>query len=520
MRGIAYKEGSRLKQMKMHRIRNISGRVLIFQLVLVMLLWTSACGREQASLSKTSFVTTANSTEISVPSTTPATSETSVSKTSAAEEKELFIHVAEDGDDLSGDGTEERPFASIAHAAEAYPGSVVLVHGGEYGPVSLGSGCSGTGTSPTVIRVMEGEKAVISADKGRCISLLNVSHILIEGLETKGGERGIEYLSKRDAATDSLEDICISNCTVRSVRGEHGICVYAADDLHPVRDLTIKGCEVSDCRCGSSESLVINGNVEGFVIENNIIHDNNNIGIDMIGFEGTAKHPGSMKGINPYDSDFVRNGICRGNVVYNISTKGNKAYREGSGYDLCAGGIYVDGGQDIEICENFIFNCDIGLEAATEHSPSDNDLFNVSGINVHDNVIADCKGWAGLCFGGYDARLGLTRGCVFEHNTLVDNGTQIAVQKSKDNRINANLILGGQTAVEFTEAYSGKNNGNDISGNIFAGISDKGSWKKAFGPCFDKKTDAADGFRPLKDAGSRFIPGEKLMDIYRTVKQQ
>ena len=47
MRGIAYKEGSRLKQMKMHRIRNISGRVLIFQLVLVMLLWTSACGSEQ-----------------------------------------------------------------------------------------------------------------------------------------------------------------------------------------------------------------------------------------------------------------------------------------------------------------------------------------------------------------------------------------------------------------------------------------------------------------------------------------
>ena len=57
--------------------------------------------------------------------------------------------------------------------------------------------------------------------------------------------------------------------------------------------------------------------------------------------------------------------------------------------------VYVDGGCDIKICNNFIFNCDIGMEVATEHSPEENELFKVTGVNVHDNVIADCHGWAG-----------------------------------------------------------------------------------------------------------------------------
>ena len=31
----------------------------------------------------------------------------------------------------------------------------------------------------------------------------------------------------------------------------------------------------------------VDGNVTNFVINNNIIHDNDNIGIDVIGFEGS-----------------------------------------------------------------------------------------------------------------------------------------------------------------------------------------------------------------------------------------
>jgi hypothetical protein len=48
------------------------------------------------------------------------------------------------------------------------------------------------------------------------------------------------------------------------------------------------GMRVHHLKTGSSESLVVNGNVTNFRITHNVVHDNNNIGIDVIGFERTA----------------------------------------------------------------------------------------------------------------------------------------------------------------------------------------------------------------------------------------
>ncbi len=424
------------------------------------------------------------------------------------------LHVSLKGSDETGNGTQDKPFATVSAAAEASPGSIIIIHEGEYGPIRLGPECSGSEKNPTIIRSAEGETAVIHTEGETGIFLSNISHISIEGLKTEGGTHGIYYESTREAS-QPLTDIRIKGCTVHGVRGVHGICVYARNDLAPIRDLTIEDCEVYDCQCGSSESVVLNGNIDGFSIQNNQIHDNNNIGIDMIGFEGTAKHPDQADGKNEYEADMVRNGVCAGNVVYNISTEGNQAYFEDGEYDPCADGIYVDGGQNIEIYNNFIFNCDIGLEVATEHNPEDNDLFRVSGVKVHDNVIADCCGWTGLCFGGYDGERGFTEKCEFDHNTLVDNDTQIAVQRSADNRIYANLIIGGETAVEFSEECSEEDMINDISGNAFCGIGDKESWMKEYGTMYQDRTLAADGFRSLIDGvGSGFVPEGELMDLY------
>ena len=72
-------------------------------------------------------------------------------------------------------------------------------------------------------------------------------------------------------------------------------------------------------------------------------------------------------------------------------------------------------------------------------------------VSVHDNVIVDCHGWAGIGFGGCEPDLGFTEECEFAYNTLVDNSTQIGVQRSMNNRVYANLILGGETAIEFND---------------------------------------------------------------------
>lgn len=377
------------------------------------------------------------------------------------------LHVSSGGNSKTADGSSARPFPAIANALAAVkPGTTVLVHAGTYQPFEVGAKCSGTKQAPVTIRAAEGAKPVIRGGNGIGVHLVNVDNFVISGLEVIGGTHGIYYESTPVQGGKALENIIIQNCVVHDINGTHGICVYAANDKAPVKNITMENCEVYNCRCDSSESTVFNGNIDGFTIRSNKIHHNNNIGIDMIGFEGTAKHGGSYNG-NAYDVDFARNGKCYGNVVYAISTAGNEAYREGTGYSLCAGGIYVDGGQNIEIYNNFIYDCDIGIEVATEHSPKDNPLFHVSGVGVHDNIIANCEGYCGLAFGGYDAGLGLTEGCSFRNNTFIDNPVQMVVQRSARNQIHHNLFVGGEVGVEYNTDCAESDLVNEFGENGF-----------------------------------------------------
>ena len=434
--------------------------------------------------------------------------------------RQAVIHVSPAGSDTTGTGAPDRPFATVSKAAEAFPGSLILVHSGTYGRIRLSARCSGTEESPTVIRAAEGERVLIRGDGGTAVRLYNVGNVTLDGLETEGGTHGIRYESTREAEDAPLSHITLKNCTVHGVRGVHGICVYARRDTQPVRNFTIEGCHVYDCECGSSESVVLNGNIDGFLIAGNRIHDNNNIGIDMIGFEGTARHPDGTSGANPYENDFVRNGVCRDNVVYRICTEGNMAYYRGDGFDRCAGGIYVDGGQGIEITRNFVFDCDIGIEVATEHSPDDNPLFRVTDVRVHDNVIAGCHGFAGLCFGGYAPDLGFTEFCSFDHNTLADNDVGIAVQRSRNNRIFSNLVLGGGTAVLSGESFPEEDRDNRIEGNAAAGLPNESGWREEFGPLHPDRRDAAEGYRSLLPGiGSSFCPDPETVELVQNKKE-
>ena len=107
-------------------------------------------------------------------------------------------------------------------------------------------------------------------------------------------------------------------------------------------------------RTGSSEVTVLNGNIDGFSVRNNVIHNNNNIGIDLIGFEGTAAKPTSMSTVNGpgvgtrHEFGYVRNGKVYSNIVYGSCTINNSAYWYnependvpfGEEYDRCSGGI-------------------------------------------------------------------------------------------------------------------------------------------------------------------------------------
>lgn len=118
---------------------------------------------------------------------------------------------------------------------------------------------------------------------------------------------GFELRSYKSASTSrtpagillrgARQHVQIRNCNVHdiwntagnttTVGNAFGIAIYGSSTT-PATDITIDGCEVHHLKTGASEAVVLNGNVTSSAVTNNRVHDNNNIGIDFIGFEGTC----------------------------------------------------------------------------------------------------------------------------------------------------------------------------------------------------------------------------------------
>lgn len=229
----------------------------------------------------------------------------------------------------------------------------------------------------------------------------------------------------------------------------HGIAVYGNLADHPINEVVIRGNELYDLTLGSSEALVVNGNVTGWLIQDNVVHDTNNIGIVAIGYEGTAPDP---------SVDAARDGTIRGNLVYNVDSYGNPAY----GTDRSANGIYVDGGRDVLVESNVVHDVNIGMEFASEHGDR-----STSFVTARNNVIYDAT-VIGIAIGGYDRRRGFTQGCVIVNNTVVDtDGIGLLVQfDTRNNVIENNIFVAGPTA-EFVENPYTENENNVLDHNLY-----------------------------------------------------
>ncbi|WP_458463197.1 right-handed parallel beta-helix repeat-containing protein [Paenibacillus sp.] len=242
-------------------------------------------------------------------------------------------------------------------------------------------------------------------------------------------------------------------------RDAHGIAIYGTEHPQALRDIIIKDNELYDLTLGSSESLAVNGNVDTFALLDNTIHDTDNIGIDLIGYEGTSED-------DTYDQ--ARNGIVRGNEVYDITSNNNPSY----GIDLpndsnAAGGIYVDGGKDHIIDQNRVYRSDIGIEVASEHGGR-----STSNITVRDNLIHSNR-LTGIAMGGYDEERGSTEDSKIMYNTLVGNDTlnagngQLFMQaRTKNNTFMHNILVSGSSEVLIYNEYT-SNTGNVFDHNVY-----------------------------------------------------
>jgi hypothetical protein len=335
------------------------------------------------------------------------------------------VFVATSGDDANP-GTSEKPLRTIQHAAEiAKPGATVHVRGGIYCQQLTVKASGNAQQGFITIESHPGERAILDGgcltptEENTSMILLNtVSYVRIRGLEIRNNRTensrivpaGIRVFgsgSHIEILNNNVHHI-EQNSTYRVKSGQgangFGVAVYGTDAKTPISELVIEGNEIHHLKTGSSESLVVNGNVAGFRISKNSVHDNNNIGIDVIGFERTAPDP---------EVDRARDGLVSENLVYNITSRGNSAY----GNDANSDGIYVDGGTRILIERNVMHDLDYGLELASEHLTG-----NTSHIVARNNLIYSCH-TAAIAIGGYDAKRGKTEDTTIVNNTLYNNDT-------------------------------------------------------------------------------------------------
>jgi hypothetical protein len=334
------------------------------------------------------------------------------------------FYVSTTGND-SNAGTQAAPWRTVQHAADtARAGSTVNVRGGIYEElVSIHT--SGNASDGFItFKSYPGETAILDAGhftpSGRqgVLTIHNRSYVRIEGLEIRnfhtaehrlaplgidvgGAGSHIELLKNN---VHHIEQTFPGRDKPGSGGNGFGIAVYGTDAKTPITDLIIDGNEVHHLKTGSSESLVVNGNVTNFRITHNVVHDNNNIGIDVIGFERTAPDPAV---------DQARDGVVSGNLVYNITSRGNPAYQNEENSD----GIYVDGGTRILIEQNIMHDVDFGIELASEHKDRA-----TSYITARNNLIYHAH-TAGVSIGGYAPERGHTDHCTVVNNTLYENDT-------------------------------------------------------------------------------------------------
>jgi len=357
--------------------------------------------------------------------------------------------VSKKGSD-SNPGTIGSPWLTIQHAANSVSaGATVYVFGGVYNE-SVNFAASGTASAPITFQSYPGQTAVIDGT-GLSVNgtqgLINIvgrrSYITINGFEIRhyttsnendvptgvwitGSGRGVQILNNR-----------VHHITTRSEANGNafGISVYGTSKT-PITQLVISGNEVYDLRTGNSESVNVDGNVTHFKITNNLVHDNDNIGIDAIGYEG----------VGPVGYDEAMYGEISGNTIYNISGITNPG--EGYGYD--ADGLYCDGCAYVTFERNVIIQVDYGIETTSENQVCQSNGTEWSGPNntgtaakgkfpcygryatVRNNIFYNSNA-CGNSIGGYAPASkngghsnggGSSYRDVFVNNTLYNNATQ------------------------------------------------------------------------------------------------
>lgn len=294
-------------------------------------------------------------------------------------------------------GTENQPWKTIQKAFNsATPGSTVLIKQGIYNE-ELTANVSGNETNGYLtFRNFEDDEVIVDGTGLSDKLLLNISNkkfLKVEGLEFRNaiGNWAIGIL-----IADGSENIVVKDCKIYDIHfsdnpqspvnpntNSQPLAIYGNHPEIACKNIFISGNEVYNCRTGYSEGISISGNVDGFEILENHVHDLKNIGIDAAGHWGACPNPAF---------DQARNGVIRGNRVHHCASE-----------YAAAAGIYVDGGSNIIIENNICHHNQFGIEAGCENTGK-----SASQITIRNNLVFK-NGICGIAFGGYDYPAGSGR---------------------------------------------------------------------------------------------------------------
>jgi hypothetical protein len=244
------------------------------------------------------------------------------------------------------------------------------------------------------------------ASQNAVIAITDKSNITIDNIEICNN---IQNDAQGILVDGSCSDITISHCKIHDIHfsddenasvsdttNAQGIIVYGSSSVSS-KNIIISYNELYDCRLGYSEGIAINGNVDSFEVAHNIVHDITNIGIDVIGHEGTCSDA---------EKDRARNGRICHNILYHCL----------SPY-ATSGGIYVDGGKNTIIENNISHDNGYGIEIGCENVGTTTDSIIVRNNILYHNEIA------GLALGGYDYpdNSGIVKTTTVSGNTFFSN---------------------------------------------------------------------------------------------------
>lgn len=287
-------------------------------------------------------------------------------------------------------------------------GDIILVSAGTY-KQNLVWKFSGTSSAKiTLQKNGSGTVYVKSSDAAAnpVLQITNLSNIIIDGFtitrdNVKNNAQGILINSSGSASVQNIE---IKNCVFTAInwstnpnkkptasQNSQPFIVYGRSSI-AIQNINVHDCDFNNNITGQSEVCSFNSNIDGFTATNNILHDNTNIAIDVIGFEGEN---------NNVNIDQARNGVISNNTFY----ENQSPYAEGAS-------IYVDGGRSVLIERNLIRDGDYGIEISAENDPS-SITYETQDITVRNNLIYNCRS-AGLKIGNYKGKL---------QNALVVNNT-------------------------------------------------------------------------------------------------